>query len=123
MRNVGGRRRWWIVMESDISSDFHRASPVVGVGYPDEISLGIFCISEEAPGFTAGLEFCEVICDYTCCAFCTKRSEVGEVGTSFEPEVEGRDPLREGGMRDALFDVGGSEHGEGPEKVTEVGVN
>jgi hypothetical protein len=110
-------------VKGNVSSDFHRASPVVGVGHPDEISLGIVCISKEAPSFAAGLKFGEVIRYYTRCARCTQRSEVGEVGMSFEPEVEGCDPLGKGGMRNTLFDVGGSEHGEGPEKVTEVGVD
>jgi hypothetical protein len=73
------------LMEDDISLCLEHATIVIWVGYPNEISLYVLGITEEASSFTTRFKFCGVVCEYTCCAFCAKWVEVGEVGFVIEP--------------------------------------
>ena len=48
---------------------------------------------------------------------------MGKIGSTFEPQAEGCCVCGECGMGYSLFDVCGSEDGERPEEISEVGVN
>ena len=53
----GGFWREWDSVERYIPTDFYGSSVVVLVGDPDEVTFGVFCITEKTATLTARLEF------------------------------------------------------------------
>jgi hypothetical protein len=76
-------------VENNVLSHFYHATIVALVWHPYKVALSTFGISEESAGFAMHTESEMVFSDDMHSAVGSERPEMGDVGTTVEPQLEG----------------------------------